>query len=116
MVGTVSPRVSKFVLSSKWFLNSLNGCLVQAALTEAHPDYMVALIPMCPLQGSSYARPTRDLDEILFALKGLLYWGQICIPTEDALIYKSDISKNQDSKGGSSMYAYFLDESQPRST
>nr|GEX79906.1 26S proteasome non-ATPase regulatory subunit 4 [Tanacetum cinerariifolium] len=83
---------------------------------KAHPDNMVALVPMGPLQGSSHARPTRDLDEILFALKGLLYWGQICIPTRDALIYKSDISKNQDSKGRSSMYAYFLDESQPRST
>nr|GFA44470.1 26S proteasome non-ATPase regulatory subunit 4 [Tanacetum cinerariifolium] len=37
---------------------------------KAHPDNMVALVPMGPLQGSSYARPTRDLDEILFALKG----------------------------------------------
>nr|GEW10952.1 hypothetical protein [Tanacetum cinerariifolium] len=37
---------------------------------EAHPDNMVALVPMGPLQGSRYARPTRDLDEILFALKG----------------------------------------------
>nr|GEW66192.1 hypothetical protein [Tanacetum cinerariifolium] len=37
---------------------------------KAHPDNMVALVPMGPLQGSSYARPTRDLDEILFTLKG----------------------------------------------
>ncbi|GJV01296.1 hypothetical protein Tco_1334865 [Tanacetum coccineum] len=37
---------------------------------KAHPDNMVALVPMGALQGTSYVKPTRDLNEILSALKG----------------------------------------------
>ncbi|GJT69644.1 26S proteasome non-ATPase regulatory subunit 4 [Tanacetum coccineum] len=36
---------------------------------KAHPDNMVALVPMGALQGTSYVKPTRDLNEILSALK-----------------------------------------------
>ncbi|GJT00378.1 hypothetical protein Tco_0821547 [Tanacetum coccineum] len=38
-----------------------------------HPDNMVALVPMGALQGTSYVKPTRDLNEILPALKGRIF-------------------------------------------
>ncbi|GJT00376.1 26S proteasome non-ATPase regulatory subunit 4 [Tanacetum coccineum] len=91
----VTKRAGVYIAQELWLLHYI--VMKKSKYACAHPDNMMALVPMGPLQGSSYVRPTRDLDEILYALKGLLYWGQMCIPTGDALILfiNSDLPKRR---------------------
>ncbi|GKC46242.1 GroES-like zinc-binding alcohol dehydrogenase family protein, partial [Tanacetum coccineum] len=54
---------------------------------KAHPCNEVGLLGMGMIEGACFVRPTRDLDDIRFALKGLMYTGQPCIPIGHALSF-----------------------------
>ncbi|GJW99691.1 26S proteasome non-ATPase regulatory subunit 4 [Tanacetum coccineum] len=54
---------------------------------KAHPCNGVGLLAMGFIQEDGFIKPTRDLDQIRFALKGLTYSSQSCIPIGHVLTF-----------------------------
>ncbi|GKE61615.1 26S proteasome non-ATPase regulatory subunit 4, partial [Tanacetum coccineum] len=54
---------------------------------KAHPCNEVGLLAMGFIQEDGFVKPTRDLDQIRFALKGLTYSDQSCIPIGQVLTF-----------------------------